>query len=80
MALETHLVVKYDHESKTFSFDGDGSREWIRTLFEPETNTWSDEQGDYIAVPRSFEDEAVKALGQLGIDITHISNTNWQER
>ena len=77
MALQTHLVVAYNHDTKTFTFDGDGSREWIRTLFEPETNTWSDEQSDYVAVSAQLEQEAVDALESLGVA---VEETGWQTR
>jgi hypothetical protein len=77
MAQHTHLVVAYNHDTKTFWFDGDGSREWIRTLFEPETNTWSDEQGDFVAISKSAEQEAVDALETLGVT---VEQTGWQTR
>ena len=80
MAKHTHLVVAYDHDTKKFWFDGDGSREWIRRLFDVETNTWSDEQEDYISIPVEEELEAIKALGALGIDIENDSALVWQER
>lgn len=80
MALQTHLVVAYNHDTKTFTFDGDGSREWIRTLFEPETNTWSDEQGEFIAVSKTAEQEAVDALESLGIAVDYTGNVGWQTR
>ena len=80
MANHTHLVVAYDHDTKQFWFDGDGSREWIRRLFTPETNTWSDEQEEYIAIPAEQEQEAINALGALGIDITNDSALVWQEQ
>jgi len=78
MALHTHLVVSYNHETKTFVFDGDGSREWIRTLYSPETNTWSDEEETFVAVEASVEAEAVTALESLGIVIEE--HYPWQER
>lgn len=77
MANHTHLVVAYNHDTKTFKFDGDGSREWIRTLFEPETNTWSDEKEDYVPISRKAEKEAVDALIALGIEADF---DGWQER
>jgi hypothetical protein len=72
--------VAYDHDTKQFWFDGDGSREWIRRLFTPETNTWSDEQEEYIAIPAEQEQKAINALGALGIDITNDSALVWQEQ
>lgn len=77
MTLHTHLVVAYNHETKTFWFDGDGSREWIRRLFDEETNTWSDEQENFIAVDDEVENEAVEALAKLGFE---VSENNWQRR
>ena len=77
MGLTTHLVVSFDHETKTFTFDGDGSREWIRRLFTPETNTWSDEAGEYVEVHHSFETEALLALQKLGVSVL---DHNWQKR
>jgi hypothetical protein len=73
----THLVIAYNHETKTFWFDGDGSREWIRKLFEPETNTWSDEDEAYVSVDKALEQEAVEALDRMGIA---VEQDNWQER
>lgn len=78
MSLITHLVVTYDHDTKTLSFDGDGSREWIRTLFEPETNTFSEEQGDFVAISKKNEQEAVDALTAVGIDTSN--QQGWQTR
>jgi hypothetical protein len=77
MANHTHLVVAYNHDTKTFWFDGDGSREWIRSLFEPETNTWSDEQGEFIAISEQQEQEAVDALKTLGVV---VEQEGWQTR
>jgi hypothetical protein len=67
MALHTHLVVAYNHETKQFSFDQDGTQFWIRELFPEETSTWSDEQENYVEVPVEVEEEAIEALGKLGI-------------
>lgn len=69
MALHTHLVVEYNHDTKQFSFDGDGSREWIRRLFEVETNTWSDEEEEYIDNDLGLVAEAMLALQGLNIEI-----------
>ena len=73
----THLVVAYNHETKTFWFDGDGSREWIRRAMEPMTNTWSDEEEAYVSVDTTLEQEAVEALNRMGIA---VEQDNWQER
>lgn len=67
MSLHTHLVVVYNHETKQFSYDQDGTEAWIRGLFPEETSTWSDEAGDYVVVPVEIEEEAVAGLGKLGI-------------
>lgn len=77
MAKHTHLVVAYNHETKTFWFDGDGSREWIRRIMEPETNTWSDESEEYVLIDRKDENEAVEALATLGVA---VEQDGWQER
>lgn len=77
MAIHTHLVVAYNHETKTFWFDGDGSREWIRRAMEIETNTWSDEEEAYVSVDMALEQEAVEALDRMGIA---VEQNNWQER
>jgi hypothetical protein len=77
VAKHTHLVVAYNHETKTFWFDGDGSREWIRRVMEPETNTWSDEEEAYVSVDKALEQEAVEALDRMGIA---VEQDNWQER
>jgi hypothetical protein len=77
MPKHTHLVIAYNHETKTFWFDGDGSREWIRKLFEPETNTWSDEEEAYVSPDSAVEQEAVEALERMGVA---VEQTNWQER
>lgn len=73
MSLHTHLVVAYDHETKKFTFDGDGSREWIRLLYSPPTNTWSDEAEAWESISPDLEQEALSALKTLGV----IVNTDW---
>lgn len=77
MPKHTHLVVAYNHETKTFWFDGDGSREWIRRVLDPETNTWSDEDETYVVIDKALEQEAVEALDRMGIA---VEQDNWQER
>jgi hypothetical protein len=79
MANHTHLVVAYNHDTKQFRFDGDGSREWIRRLFTPETNTWSDEELEYISISEEEEQEATDALKALGFEFDGNAN-GWQER
>jgi hypothetical protein len=77
MAKHTHLVVQYNHDTKTFTFDGDGSREWIRRLYTPETNTWSDEVEAFVSIPIEDELEAVNALASLGVA---VEEDGWQDR
>ena len=77
MALHTHLVVSYNHTTKTFTFDGDGSREWIRRLFTPESNTWSDEADAFIGGEALIEQDAVDALEALGVV---VEEDGWQTR
>jgi hypothetical protein len=77
MALHTHLVVTYNHDTNTFTFDGDGTREWIRRLFEPETNTWSDEAEDFIPISKLKEDKALRALQRLGVT---VEEHDWKVR
>jgi hypothetical protein len=77
VAKHTHLVIAYNHETKTFWFDGDGSREWIRRVLDPETNTWSDEEEAYVLTDSALEQEAVEALERMGIA---VEQDNWQER
>lgn len=80
MAKYTHLVVAIDHDTKRVTFDGDGSREWIRTLFEPETNTWDSETLDWAAPDLTLEREALDLLMNLGIKVDGMFYDNWQER
>jgi hypothetical protein len=61
--------VAYDHETKQFWFDGDGSREWIRRLFEDETNTWSDEEEAFIPNDLGLVADALTALEALGVTV-----------
>jgi hypothetical protein len=64
MSKVTHLVVTYDHTTKLFSYDDDGTDVWIRDLFLPISCTWSDEDEDYIADDVWFA-RAKKALAKL---------------
>lgn len=48
MAKQTHIVVIYDHTTKSFYYDEDGTEVWIRNLFEPPSNTWCDKEQDYV--------------------------------
>lgn len=67
--LTTCLVVEYDHDSGTFTFDADGTREWIRKLYSPESNTWDSTTGDSVAVPQAVEQKAIQALASLGVTV-----------
>jgi hypothetical protein len=69
MAKHTHLVVTYNHDTKQFTFDGDGSREWIRRLFEHETNTWSDEKEEFIPNDLGLVADALTALETMGVTV-----------
>jgi hypothetical protein len=80
MAKYTHLVVAINHDTGEVSFDGDGSREWIRTLFEPETNTWDEDTLDWAAPDLTLEREALDLLMNLGIKVDGMFYDNWQER
>ena len=64
MSKVTHLVVAYDHSTKSFYYDDDGTDIWIRDLFTPSSCTWSDEDEDYIADAFWFA-RAKKALEKL---------------
>ena len=67
--LTTCLVVEYNHDDGTFTFDADGTREWIRKLYSPESNTWDSETGDSVVVPMHIEQNAIKALASLGVTV-----------
>lgn len=69
MSLVTHLVVAYDHETKTFTFDGDGSREWIRMLYTPPTNTFSYDTETWESITPDQEQEVLDALKALGVTV-----------
>ena len=80
MAKITHLVIAINHETGRVTFDGDGSREWIRTLFEPETNTYDDEIGEFVVPDLTLERQALDLLMNLGIEVDGMFYDNWQER
>lgn len=61
-----HFVVMVDELGRVF-FDADGSREWIRTLFEPPTNTYDLEEEEFVPVAPEFEDSALEALKNAGV-------------
>ena len=65
MSKHTHIVIAYNHETKSFSYDEDGTEVWIRQLFSPESNTWSDEAEDYIGGDENLVKETVKQFNKL---------------
>jgi len=75
-----HLVIAVDPESGDIVFDGDGTREWIRRLYTPETTTFDYETSEWIAVDQSFERAALDKLMELGILVDGLDYDNWQER
>lgn len=75
----THFVVMVDSETGLVHFDGDGSREWIRSLFYEPTNTFDVEDGEFVAVAPYIEKQALNALKRIGIIFDENSN-NWQNR
>lgn len=77
MAKLVNLVVEIDVESGEIRFDGDGSREWIRSLFEPATNTYDTETGEYVA-DDAAERKALQLLMEIGVAVENLDN--WQER
>lgn len=79
MSRVVNLVVEIDTETGMIRFDGDGSREWIRGLFQPETNTYDTELGEYV-VDVAAERKALDLLMELGILVDGIDYDNWMER
>lgn len=75
----THFVVMVDSETGKVHFDYDGSREWIRRLFEPETNTYDTEDGEYVAVAPIIEEHALNALETIGV-IFDRGDEDWKTR
>lgn len=65
MSKQTHIVIVYDHETKSFSYDEDGTTSWIRELFIPESNTWSDEDEDYIGDDEQLLQHAISEFKKL---------------
>lgn len=78
--LITHLVITVDHQTGQISFDGDGTREWIRRLYTPETTTFDYETSEWVPVDSSFERAALDKLMELGILVDGVDYDNWQER
>jgi hypothetical protein len=48
MSRVTSLVVSFDHDTKRFSYDKDGTEAWIRDMFYPPTSTYCSRAGDHI--------------------------------
>jgi hypothetical protein len=79
MARVVNLVVEIDTESGLIRFDGDGSREWIRSLFQPETNTYDQDLGEYVQ-DEAAERKALDLLMEIGILVDGLDYDNWMER
>ena len=79
MSRVVNLVIEVDVDTNLIRFDGDGSREWIRSLFEPPTNTYNQELGEYV-VDAVAERHALDLLMELGILVDGIDYDNWMER
>lgn len=79
MARVVNLVVEIDTESGLIRFDGDGSREWIRSLFDPQTNTYDQDLGEYVQ-DETAERKALHLLMEIGILVDGLDYDNWQER
>jgi len=75
----THFVVMVDSETGGVYFDYDGSREWIRRLFEPETNTYDCEDGEFVPVAPYIEETALNALERIGV-IFDRGDEEWKTR
>ena len=64
--METHFVVAYNHETGKFGIDYDGTIVWIRDLFpDGGSNTWSDEQEDYVSDDKHLLDKAFSEFEKL---------------
>ena len=79
MSKLVNLVIEIDTEAGTIRFDPDGSREWIRRLFQPETNTYDTELGEYVEDIDS-EIAAVQLLSEIGIKVSTDDFLHWRER
>lgn len=79
MAKLVSLVVEVNVETGTIRVDGDGSREWIRSLFEPQTNTFDTDSGEYVEDIDS-EIAAVQMLSARGIPMSTDDFLHWRER
>lgn len=76
----THLVVAVNNQTGQISFDGDGTREWIRMLFDPQTTTFDNDSCEWVAVDGSVEQAALDKLMAIGIAVDGLDYNNWQER
>ena len=65
MSRHTHIVIVYNHETKSFSYDDDGTEVWIRRLFSPESNTWSDAKEDFIGNDGKLLKHTIKEFEKL---------------
>ena len=45
---EIHYVVVYNVANDVFKVDSDGTQYWIRTLFQPNCQTWCNDCVDYV--------------------------------
>ena len=76
----THLVITVNNQTGEISFDGDGTREWIRRLFDPHTTTYDLDLQEFVAVDGSVEAAALDRLMEIGIAVDGLDYNNWQER
>ena len=60
MNKQTHIVIAYDHATKSFYYDDDGTMEWITKLFTPESNTWCDDVEEWIGDDDEFMITTIK--------------------
>jgi hypothetical protein len=73
------LVIAVNTDTGLIEFDGDGSREWIRRLFEVETNTYDTELQEWVKAPID-EKIALNLLMTLGVAVDGLDYDNWMER
>jgi hypothetical protein len=78
--LVTHLVITVSHTTGQIEFDGDGTREWIRRLFDPQTTTYDYDEDQMVAVSPEIERAALDKLMEIGILVDGLDYDNWQER
>lgn len=75
----SHFVVMVDNATGKVYFDPDGSREWIRLLFDEPTNTYDTEEGVFVPFAPYVEENALNILEQHGI-IFEEPNYDWRTR